>query len=405
MIERTDLAIELAPVTDGTIAVVNLESAREQSWSRFWRAPERQGIAELIVEQELLTAQFCGDPGALDRLDTLVNQLVRVNSEAAQTSLIAAQVASATHRFAEARTNLAQAAARGTPADAVERVSLSLDQATGVDLHRVLVARRQRAAQPGRLEELVPLGALLADLGEFDEAESTYHQALREYRDASPFALAWVCFELGELWGERVSTPRVGRAAQWYRTAIGYLPCYVRARVHLAEILLDQGNAADAGNLLRPVTASGDPEVYWRLAEVAEATANAAEGKTWVEAARSGFESLLARHPLAFADHAAEFYLAGGADPAEAFALARLNLANRSTLRAFELAVDAAHAAGEFRVAAELAADARQRWAGSEALRSSRLEARVNARDSASNAYGESPAGGGGQEGPAHART
>jgi tetratricopeptide (TPR) repeat protein len=347
MIERPHLAIELAPVTDGAIAVINLESARLQSWSRFWRAPERPGIAEAIVEQEMLTAQFRGDPGALDRLVTLVDELVRANPDAAQTSLIAAQVACATHRFAEARMNLAQAVARGAPADAAERLSLSLDQATGVDLHRVLAACRQRAAQPGRWEELVPLGAVLADLGEFDEAERTYHRALREYRDASPFALAWVCFELGVLWGERVSSPRVGLAVQWYRTAIGYLPCYVKARVHLAEILLDRGETEDARNLLRAVTASGDPEVYWRLAEVAEATANPAEADTWMEAARDAFESLLARHPLAFADHATEFYLAGGADPARAFELAQLNLANRPTPRAFALALKAARAAGE----------------------------------------------------------
>ena len=54
------------------------------------------------------------------------------------------------------------------------------------------------------MEDLVPLGALLADLGEFDEADRIYRQALREYRDVSPFAVAWVCFQLGVLWGELV---------------------------------------------------------------------------------------------------------------------------------------------------------------------------------------------------------
>jgi tetratricopeptide (TPR) repeat protein len=347
MIEPADLTIELAPVTDGAIASINLESAREQSWSRFWRAPERPGIAETIVEQELLTAQFRGDARALDRLATLVEQLVRVNPEAAQTSLIAAQVACATHRFAEARASLARAAVRGAPSDAVERISLSLDQATAVNLRRVLAARRKRAAQPGRWGELVPLGALLADLGEFDEAEWTYMRALRDHPDASPFALAWVCFELGVLWGECVSSPRVALAAQSYRKAIDTLPCYVKARVHLAEILLDHGETKDARNLLSPVTASGDPEVYWRLAEAAEAAANAEEAETFMEAARSGFESLLTRHPLAFADHATEFYLAGGANPAKGFELAQLNLANRPTPRAFALALKAARAAGE----------------------------------------------------------
>jgi hypothetical protein len=347
MIERSDLAVEFVPVTDGTIAAVNLDSARRQSWSRFWCAPERPGMAEAIVEHELLTAQFCGDPAALNRLVTLVDQLVSVNPEAARTFLVAAQIACATHQFAEARESLAQAAARGAAADAVERISLSLDQATGVDLHRVLAARRDRASQPKRWEDLVPLGALLADLGEFDEAERTYYRALREYRDVSPFALAWVCFELGKLFGERIATPQMALAAQWYRKAVDILPCYVKARVHLAEILLHHGESEDAGDLLRPAIASGDPEVSWRLAEVAEAVGDSADAEAFMEAARSGFEALLARHALAFADHAAEFYLAGGADPARALELARLNLANRPTSRSFELATRAACAAGE----------------------------------------------------------
>jgi tetratricopeptide (TPR) repeat protein len=376
MIDRPHLPIELElpPVTDGAIAVINLESTRLRSWTRFWDTPERPGIADTIVEQELLTAQFRGDPKALDRLVTLVNQLVRANPEGAQTSLIAAQVACATHRFAEARASLAQAATRGAPPDAIERVSLSVDQATGKDLPRLLAVRRQRAAQQGCWDELVPLGALLADLGEFDEAERTYHRALRKYQGPSPFALAWMCFELGTLWGERVLAPRQRLAAQWYRAAIDILPCYVKARVHLAEILLDRGETEDVENLLRPAIASGDPEVHWRLAEVGQAAGNADEAKTLMEAARTGFESLLAKHPLAFADHATEFYLADGADPPKALELARLNLANRPTLRAFQLALDAAHAAGEARAAAEIAADARERWPGTVASPSSRLE-------------------------------
>ena len=42
----------------------------------------------------------------------------------------------------------------------------------------------------------------------------------------------------------RVPVPEAERAAKWYRTAIDYLPGYVKARVHLAEIYLDQGTHA-----------------------------------------------------------------------------------------------------------------------------------------------------------------
>lgn len=379
MIEALDLSIDVTPATDGGIAVLNLESARQRSWSKFWRAPALSEIAETIVEQEQLTAQFLGKPDALDRLEILVNQLTRANPEAAQTAFIAAQVAGAAHRFGEARKSLALAVARGAASNAAERLSLNLDQATGKDLDRVLAARRHRAARPRCWEELVPLGALLGDLGEFDEAEWTYHRALREYHDVSPFALAWVCFELGVLWGERVPTPQASLAAQWYRRAIDYLPCYVKARVHLAEILIEHGQPEDAGELLNPVITSGDPEVFWRLADVAAAAGNSAEAETQRLAARSGFEALLAKHLLAFADHAAEFYLGSGSNPRRAFELARLNLASRPTLRAFEQAQAAALAAGETRFAAELIAVANERWGTSAAFQLSTLSVHATA--------------------------
>ena len=365
--------MDFAPATAGDIATINLDSARRRSWSRFWRAPERPGIAEDIVEQELLTAQFVGDLTAFDRLEILVSQLVRASPEAAQTSLVAAQVACATHRFTEATVSLAEAVARGTPSDAAERLSLTLHQATGKDLLEVVAARRKCVAKPGRWKELAPLGAVLADLGEFDGAERTYRQALREYRDVSPFAMAWVCFQLGVLWGELVPVPQLSRAAQWYRKAIEYLPCYVKARVHLAEIRLDDGRPDDAEAMLLPAIASGDPEARWRLGDVMIAMGRHMEAGQQSQAARLGFEALLDRHLLAFADHGAEFYAGSGDDAGRAFELARINVANRPTLRAFEQAHSTAVGACEPQAAADLLAAARQRWGTTTAFRRSSL--------------------------------
>ena len=218
------------------------------------------------------------------------------------------------------------------------------------------------AEATGALQDLVPLGALLADLGEFEDADRTYVRAIRQYRDVSPFALAWGCFQLGVLWGETVPTPDADRAAHWYRRAVEYLPVYTHARVHLAEIHLHAEEPEAAEALLLPVIASGDPEVRWRLAQALAAQERAGEAVLQRDAARSAFETLLARHELAFADHAAEFYLSNGADPGRACDLARINLANRPTLRAFELAHAAALASGDERFAFELIVRARAQW-------------------------------------------
>ncbi len=373
MWQAAEPEIERLPATAGDIAAINLESARQRSWNRFWRTPELAGVAELIVEHEQLTAQYVGDLGAFDRLEMLAGELCAAEPEAARAALISAQVACSTHRFADARRGLAQAVARGVPSDAADRLSLTIDQATGAKHEFVLAARRERAARPGGWAERIPLAALLADLGAYGEAERTYMQALCEYPDVSPFALAGVTFQLGVLWGESMPVPNAERAASWYRAALDYLPCYVKARVHLAEIFLDQGRIDDARTLLEPAVASGDPEVSWRLADVAQAAGQVDEAARHLATARSGFEALMAKHPLAFADHGAEFCLGSGANPARAFEWASLNLANRPTLRAFEQACAAAQAAGDADAAATLRVAASARWADTAAFRDSVL--------------------------------
>jgi tetratricopeptide (TPR) repeat protein len=369
MIESATLEVDFPLATDGDIAVINLESARQQSWSRFWQTPERDGIAGYIVEQEQMTLQFLSDASALDRLDDLAQQLVCLGAEPIRTALIRAQIASTSHRFAEARGYLKAVNAHSTPPEAATRLLLSIDQACGNRLDEVLEIRRTMAAESGRLEDLVPLGALFADLREFDEADRIYQQALREYQDVSPFALAWVCFQLGSLWGELVTEPQPDRAARWYRKAIQYVPSYVKARVHLSEIYLSYGRTEDAEGLLVPSISSGDPEVHWRLADVMVAKGNFSDAELQMRAARSGFEALLGKHLLAFADHGAEFYSGSGNDVVRAFELARVNVENRPTLRAFELAYETAVEAGKSDAATEILTAAKSRWGNTHAFK------------------------------------
>ena len=323
--------------TDGEIAAINLESARRRAWARFAEDARLPGVAEAVVDHERLAAQFLGDLDALDRLDALASQFAQVD-DSSRAALVQAEVASTGHRFDDARGHLARAARMGAPREALERHSLALDQACGVDLDAVLAARRRIATASGRLEDLVPLGAVLADLECFAEADAVYRQAFYSYYGISPFPLAWVCFQLGMLWGELVPVPDPDLAALWYRRATAYLPGYVKARVHLAEIFASQDQMAEAETLLRPALSSRDPEVQWRLADVLVARGRLEEAEAQLDAARFRFDELLARHLLAFADHAAEFYAGSGNDCRRAVELARVNVANRPTRRAIKQA-------------------------------------------------------------------
>jgi tetratricopeptide (TPR) repeat protein len=327
----------LPPATDGEIAAINLESALRRAWARFAQDPQRPGVAEEILDGERLVSQFLGDLDALDRLDELVSQFVRVD-DSSRAALVQAEVASTVHRFDDARSHLARAELMGGARVDIERHSLAIDQACGVELDHVLAARRRIATASGRLEDLVPLGAVLGDLECFAEADAVYRQGFYSYDGISPFPLAWVCFQLGMLWGELVPVPEPDRAALWYQRAIAYFPGYVKARVHLAEIVASQEQAVEAETLLRPALSSGDPEVRWRLADVLIAQARFEEAETELDAARVGFEELLRRYPLAFADHAAEFYAGSGDDCRRALELARANVANRPTRRAIKQA-------------------------------------------------------------------
>jgi hypothetical protein len=369
MTQVPGICADWPPTTDGEIAVINLDSSRQAAWSRFWQWPLRPGIAELILEQEQLSAQFLGDVKALDRCAWLVGELTRVVPDSSCTALIAAHVASMAHRFSEARDHLTRAKALGADTNETRHLELSIDQATGERLDTVLAVRRMRAEESGRLDDLVPLAALLADFGEYDDADRTCVQALRSYRDVSPFALAWLCFQQGQLWGERVPRTEPNLAARWYEKAIEYLPSYAQARVHLAELLLVGDRASEAEALLLPVASFGNPEACWRLAEVMEAQRKSTESEAQLALARSGFEDLLRRHVLAFADHGAEFYAGLGDDPTRAFELANLNLRNRATLRAFEQAYVTALAARL--PATEILAAAQSRWGNTKPFRSS----------------------------------
>src|SRR5262245_26068098 len=339
--------------TDGEIAIINLESARSRSWSKFFADPACDGLAETVIEHEQLTLQFVGDLSALNRVALLAVQLDQAKPASARTRLIQAQVASMAHRFSDARRYLAEAEIGRAPAGDVDRLRLTIDQACGNDLDSVLDARRRIATETGGIEDLVALGSLLADLRDFDAADDAYRHALQAYRDVSPFPIARICFQLGMLWGELASKPDPALAGAWYRRAIAILPMYTKALIHLAEIYLSEDSLSEAERLLRRVVAVGDPEVNWRLADALSAQGKFDDAEVQMEAAHAGFEFLLDRHLLAFADHGAELYAGRGNDCHRALKLARVNAANRPPLRALQQAHEIAIAAGDTAVASE----------------------------------------------------
>jgi tetratricopeptide (TPR) repeat protein len=142
-------------------------------------------------------------------------------------------------------------------------------------------------------------------------------------------------FQCGQMW---LARDDLARARSWLELAVRRLPAYVPAQGHLAEIDAAEGQATEAiGRLRRLALTSDDPDYAAQLARTLGEFQASAEARRWRARAAARYDELLARHPEAYADHAAELWLTVGGDPERALRLARQNLALRPTPRAHAL--------------------------------------------------------------------
>lgn len=331
----------LPPATNGDIALINHRNILDRCWYLIQDQPNRHGPLEQLVDEENKRIQFLGDVDALGRLSTLSKSLLLSNPNSPRTFITSAQVLSSIHHFSDARAALEKAKILGADANQVENIALAIDQATWEDLPRVLKTREENASKNHNLVDWVLLGALQAEIGLFQESSDSFMMALNSYKDLSPFPLAWVCFQQGKLWGEQVEDPNLELAHDWYQRAISYIPSYVHARVHLSEIYLEWGRLEDAQALLRPIADVSDPEINWRMGQIAEAMGNQRDAHCYFSASDKLYRRLIDSNKAAFADHGAEFYMDSGNDHIFAFELANFNFECRQTLRSFNLLCEA----------------------------------------------------------------
>lgn len=332
-------AVELGfsgQTTEGRVALRNLSAQIDSLGARLAAQPDRVDLRGQLMEALISRASFAGSYDDFDRLATLAEGTAPA---------LRARYLGVIHEFRTARPLLE---AEGAPVDGVLL-------ALGEDLQAVVAARRARAEAAPGFATHADLAVALAEAGAFDDADAAYLRALEAYRDVSPFPVAWVAFQRGVMWAEHADQPE--KALPLYEEAVRRLPGYVRAHVHLAEMLAQRGEQARALGLLVAVVGGGDPEPAGLLAELLadtepeQAAAFAAQG-----AAR--YEVLLRKYPKAFADHGSEFFAGPGKDPRRALALALANLAERKTDRAYLLVIEAALAAQDLATACRVVAEA-----------------------------------------------
>ncbi|WP_223646250.1 tetratricopeptide repeat protein [Corallococcus sp. EGB] len=312
--------------TTGALAIENLDH-------RIALQRADAGVGELL----LLRARFLSDYDALDRASTLAEE----RSRTAGDLLERARARSAVHRFAEALTDL-DAAGKDDEASSDLRASILV--ATGHASEAISRLEARVAQRPGYASRSALAGAYAA-VGRFTDADRLYSEALADLDTTSPFPYAWIYFARGVMWAEQAGDP--ARAEPLYARALAHLPEFAMANVHLAELEAARGDVASAMTRLERVVASThEPEALALLGTLHLRTGAPVRGRSEITAARERFEALLVRQPLAFADHAARFYLGPGADPERAWVLAQQSLEGRQTASAFTLAIEAARATG-----------------------------------------------------------
>jgi tetratricopeptide (TPR) repeat protein len=294
------------PTTSGVIALVNLQAQIDglESQAHSTRSgqaavgrlavAQRAGLIDLLI----LRGQVLGRIADYERAAALAEQLVRDAPTDGIAFLARARTRATLHRFAKALANLDAAERLGADRATLDAERAAIFQALG-RYDDALALRLSAAESQPDFTTLGALAGLLAEHGEVVEAEHLFVEGRRRYQGVSPFPLALLDFQRGLMWLEQGD---LDAARAWFGAAQRRVPAHAPALGHLAGLLSEAGQAQEA--------------------------------RQWRARAAARYDELMVRHPAAFADHAAEFWLAAGADVRRAQQLARQNLELRQTPRA-----------------------------------------------------------------------
>jgi len=335
-----------ALVTHGTIALRNLEAQIEgletNSTRGFLSVEERASFIDLLA----LRGSILGRIADYERALELAHLLVRDATTEAAAFIAQARTRAVFHRFRDALHDLDVAERLGADTESVDRERAAVFQGLG-RYDEACAIREEDARRCPSFESVGALTTLCAERSDTEQAERLHAESVRRYRGVSPLPLATLDFQLGVMW---MHEGQLERAREHLCAACRYVPAYALAQGHFAEVEAELCHFDLAIALLIPLAAtSDDPDYAAQLARICVDAGYPDDARYWRERAAARYAELIAVHPEAFADHAAEFWLAAGGDPRKALPLARMNLEIRNTPRACSLlsrAIAADEAAG-----------------------------------------------------------
>jgi tetratricopeptide (TPR) repeat protein len=316
--------------TDGTIALSNLEAHIDGLELCASRGDLASDAWCELIDLITLRAQILGRIADYERASELAEQRALDAPADGLAFLARARTRTSLHRFDEALADLDTAERLGIdPGPEVERAAVL--QAVG-RYDEAMALRRTAAECRADFESLAGLASLHAELGEIAAAETGFDESCRRFRSVSPFPIAQLEFQRGHMW---LGHGDLNCARHWFEVAWRRLPAYAQAEGHLAEVEYELGERNGAvARLRRLASGADDPDYAAQIARMLAEIGEVEEANLWRKRAEDRYEQIVARHPAAFADHAAEFWLYVGGDPHRALTLAMLNLETRRTPRA-----------------------------------------------------------------------
>ncbi|MCZ6806965.1 MAG: hypothetical protein O7F08_08430, partial [Deltaproteobacteria bacterium] len=308
---RGPAAVEAAPsrkTTSEGIAVTNLNASIEASRRRL-EAGLDVATASALIEQLMLRADFYRSFDDWEEASKVSRAVLEAHPTNPAAILLRARVLNTLHEFdaalalieeARAQKSSSGAVAAGTELEAqAKHLEASIRLAQGGPVDELVARRRALATSLPTYQNITSSALALAQQGRFGEADAVFRSALEQYRDVSPFPFAWVAFQRGVMWSEQAARPDLGRPL--YEEALGYLPGYVLANVHLAELDALGGDVQTAIGRVEPLVGrTQDPEPLALLATLEPSIDRA---RRYAVQADAAYRQLIERFPEAFAHH------------------------------------------------------------------------------------------------------
>ncbi|HHH11381.1 MAG TPA: hypothetical protein ENK23_04835 [Sorangium sp.] len=325
--------------TSPNLAIKNLNARISGLQRRLPLQPNNLGLRSALLGQLLQRSSALGTFDDLDRIAALGEEVVAIAPDDPAAHIARAKALAARHLFTEAGAALDKAAALGARPGQLEVQRATLLEAIGNHSQSLAIMQRRLEVYPN-VAGFGFVGHVLGQLGKREPAEAAFVLADRTYRDVSPFVLADLYFRWGLMRHQAGDKPG---ARQLYQAALKRLPQHAHATIHLAELSSDD----EAIRLLERLTVDVDePEALGHLAELYQRKSDPRAAE-FLSRAKQRYTTLVARHPLAFADHAGWFWLGPGGDAERALSAAKTNLELRKNDEAYDLFITAAVKAGK----------------------------------------------------------